>query len=267
MNARVISPKEYDDALELAEADLLDLGGALDGGAPKDSMFLTSALALGTRARTLFTGFVRLISSDSPVAALALMRPTIEINLTLRFLAKNPDLHTEMWIAEGERQVSALVREIDADPEMLRKAGGEGLISAEWHEDKTAFVAAVRAKALSADVSGVDKKGSVMPSMWSIAYDHGDQASKEAYTMAYRSLSPAIHTSARSFQHGDFVSIGNGRVAYHELTDPDREIRRHRALNATTFASTLCVLSEPLQLGTFEHADAIKNTLMAITTE
>lgn len=262
----VIASSEYDRALELAEAELTDLSATLDRGAPQDSMFVTSVLGLGIRARTLFLGFIRLVHSDVPIAALALMRPTIEINLTLRFLVKKPELHTELWVAEGERQAAILVREIEADPELLRMAGGEGLISEEWHEDKRGVVAAARAKAIEEGVAGVGVSGSVMPSIRSIAYDHGDAATREAYTLAYRSLSPAIHTTARSFQHGEFVPIDGGLVTYREFVDAGREVRRHRALNATTFASTLQILSGPLELGIDVKADTVKHILMSITT-
>jgi hypothetical protein len=41
--------------------------------------------------------------------------------------------------------------------------------------------------------------------------------------------------------------------------------RERRLLNATTLASTLCVLSQPLGLDSFDQADTLKEILMSIT--
>jgi hypothetical protein len=101
-----------------------------------------------------------------------------------------------------------------------------------------------------------------MPSLRTIAYTHGDLATREAYTFAYRGLSPAIHVSSRAFDHGAFRQTEEGRVAFSELTAPRQQIRRHRALNATTFASSLCVLSVPLELDVLDDAAMIKSVIM-----
>jgi hypothetical protein len=258
-----LSPADYDTALERAEQDLEELSQALDQGVA-DEQFATAVLLLSLRARTLFRGFTRLIHSDVPVAALALMRPTIEINLTLRFLVANPELHTGLWIAEGERQTAIIVREIEADQALFEKASHGEAVSEEWHEEKRAFVEETRAKALEAGVRGVSKsdRQPVIPSMRSIAYDHGDQATKEAYTFAYRSLSHAIHGSSRAFDLGHLESVAGGQVKFvDELAEREHEVRRHRSLNAATFASTLCISAGSLQLGCYDKVDMIRQVL------
>lgn len=53
-------------------------------------------LALGKRSRALFRGFVHLYATDGVVASLVLLRPAAEINLVLRFLRREPELHTTL---------------------------------------------------------------------------------------------------------------------------------------------------------------------------
>ena len=100
-----------------------------------------------------------------------------------------------------------------------------------------------------------------------IAFNHGDQATREAYTLAYRALSQDVHCGSRAFGAGRFDEVATGRVTFTEFADPVHEVRRNRALNATTFASTLCILSGPLELDVLEEADMLKQILMSITVD
>jgi hypothetical protein len=68
-------------------------------------------LALGHRARSLFLGFRQLIAGPTPIAAMSLMRPMVEINFLLRFLGQKPELHFELYVAEGQRQLVAFLDE------------------------------------------------------------------------------------------------------------------------------------------------------------
>jgi hypothetical protein len=87
------------DELLVAEEELERLAGRLDTAVP-DGAYPAAALALGHRARTLFSGFRQLIDGPTPIAASSLMRPMVEINLLLRFFGQCPDLHAKLWIAE-----------------------------------------------------------------------------------------------------------------------------------------------------------------------
>lgn len=259
----VVSREEYATLLSRAEQDLTELGAELDT-CVRDAAYETALLALGQRARSLFLAVVELAGGRVPAALLALLRPAVEINLTLRFLKKNPELHTDLWIAEGERETLKLVRELERDRELVSKVG-EPEFPSGWHEDIERFVDEVRAKALAAGVKGVAPSGPVMPSTWSIAFEHGDLATREAYTLAYRSLGHDVHGSARAFQKGRFLRCEDGGVRFEELTDGD-DILSSRALSAATFASSLCIISDPLELDVLEPASLIKSLLLSSIT-
>src|SRR5436190_21567481 len=93
-----------------AESDLFAVARALDLPAPADEYRLTQ-LVLAARSRSLLRGFIALADGVAPVAAFALVRPMVEINILMRFLAKNPELHLQLWNAEGDRNVLAIVEE------------------------------------------------------------------------------------------------------------------------------------------------------------
>ena len=260
-----VTSAEFDQALERAETDLTEFGARIDTSVP-DVAYSRAVIALGHRARALFLGFVALVCSE-PVAAFVLLRPAVEINLTLRFLTSNPELHTELWLAEGEHEAQKLVRAIESDPSLAAMAG-DVTVDEAWHRDKEQFVERARAAGLAARVKGVSKVPgkSVMPSMYEIAHSHGDEATRAAYSFAYRGLSPGVHSSSRAFDLGDFETAAEGRLSFNELLDTTHQVRRHRALNASTFASTLCVLSEPLEIDVLESAGMIRQVLASITT-
>jgi hypothetical protein len=258
------TPEELDLVLDQVEAELVQLSEGLARPVPNDT-FHVALLLLGQRARSLFRGFTILAGSDTPTAAMALLRPTTEINLILRFIVAKPQLHSEIWVAEGERQSLLLIREFAADGELKAKLGEEVDLDAEWITERHEYVEEVRAKARAAGVAGVSKSASkpVLPGMRTIARNHGDLATREAYTFAYRALSQDIHTGPRAFSAGEFIAHDDGTASFRELADPPHEVRRHRQLNASTFASTLSILSGPLQLDVFGPASALRDALVS----
>ncbi len=263
-----VAAEEFDMALDRAEVDLIELAQMLDRPI-RDELFFRALQALGLRARALFRGFALLAKSDTPAAAFSLLRPMVEINLTLRFLVANPKLHAELWAAEGERQSLALVREFAEDAELAMKHAADIDLDAEWVKERQDYVEETRNQALQAGVVGVSpKKGKpLMPSMRTMAVSHGDLATREAYTLAYRSLSHDVHGSSRAFGGGHFAACDGGAVRFIELSEPEREVRRYRALSSTTFASILCILSGPLELDVLENSSFIKQILLSTTVE
>jgi hypothetical protein len=86
-------------------------------------------------------------------------------------------------------------------------------------------------------------------------------AEREAYTLAYRPLSASVHSTSRAFDGSEFVKSEDGRV---HLDEDPSILPARRALNASLFASTLCILSEPLGLDVFDEADHLKDIVMQI---
>ncbi len=174
-----------------------------------------------------------------PIAAFALLRPMVEINILMRFLTKNPKLHLELWNAEGERNVLAMVEEHDRN-EALRARWGESPLTPEERASRRETVAAARERAKAAGVAGVGRSGPVLPGTKSQLAAINEPGTDEAYTLAYRSLSPDTHAGARAFLRGQ-LERHDGTASYRDDVIAD-DLLPARALALTTFASTLAKL-------------------------
>jgi len=159
------------------------------------------------------------------------------------------------------------VQEIEGDPELAAKMLWPLGTTDAWQEEAENIIAVARQLGLNEGVKGVStaERKPVMPNMRDLAYTHGDLSTRQAYTAAYRPLSVFTHASARGFMSGAFVDAGNGTVTLQELSDPEREIRSHRSLNAAIYASTLTVVSEPLKLDILDGAARTRDALVALT--
>jgi hypothetical protein len=207
-----VTTSEYDEALDACEQHLRELGERLDK--PVKDVFLERAmLALGRRARSHFLGFIRLISSEVPSAAFALLRPATEVNLVARFLVDNPDVHLALWDGEAELKMLKWVQEIEGDAELAALMRWPGMTE-EWVRETESVIASAREIGRREGVKGVsrDPRGRVMQTMRDIARTHGDLSTRQAYAAAYRPLSHFTHASARGFTYGAFTDAGAGMV-------------------------------------------------------
>jgi hypothetical protein len=196
-----VSSENFDVALDVCEERLRELGAALDN--PVKNKFLQRAMiALGTRARSYFVGFLELSkSAEAPAAAFVLLRPAVEANLMLRFLAARPDVNLELWEAEGDRETLKWVQEIERDPDLaslMRWQTTSDALKAELQRR----IALARARGLKEQVKGVSEKarGPVMRSTRDLAGMHADLSTRHAYSAAYRPLSHFTHASPRRAQ-------------------------------------------------------------------
>jgi hypothetical protein len=247
--------------LQEAERELANLAAYLETVVPAGDEYRVVALALGHRARSLFLAFRHLAEGPAPAAAPSLVRPMVEINLVLRFLGKNPELHVELWHAEGERQHVALLDEYAKDAELHHRHSPLPEDLQEQLDATRTTVREARAKALSAGIAGVRKTGPVFPSIADIVKTTDDPGAREAYTLAYRALGTSVHIGPLSFRLSGFQPHVGGLVSYTDQWTAE-ELRPTRTLVLTTFASTLCIVSVALALNVDERADEIKQMFM-----
>jgi hypothetical protein len=246
-------------AIEDAERRLLQLLAAFDEPVAGRDYPLT-LLSLGQRSRTLFRGFVELNAGTAPIAARALLRPMLEINLLVRFRRKNPNLHTELWQAEGDRNTVTMAEEIRSTPHLGDVLGDEPL-DAEELERRRAVVAAARKRAQDA---GLPVGGStVLPSIAGQLQVIAEPAADIAYTTAYRTASWDIHVGPRGFLVGTYLPHGDGSVSYNESVSA-AELLSTRALGIGVVASTTQLIAHELALPIEDAVTAIIDTVMAL---
>ena len=243
-----------------AEEELDRLSAQLETVVKADA-YLTAVLALGHRARSLFLGFRHLLSGPAPVAAMSLLRPMVEINLLLRFLGRDPDLHVELWMAEGQRQIVAILDEYENDVHLLGRWGPLSEENRLLRESYREQVQIARDKALAAKVEGVREKGPVLPSTATMAKTSDDPGAREAYTLAYRRIGSDVHAGALTFASRGFVERVGGLVSYSDIRE-EEDVHAARTLATSTFASTLCIVSAVLGLDIHERADEIKQAFI-----
>jgi hypothetical protein len=240
-----------------AETRLLELAKALDEPVERDRHKL-ALVAMGQRSRTLFRASRQILRGRAAAAAPALLRPMVEINVLIRFFAKNPELHTELWEVEGERNVITMAREITGSPEMSERWMEYPLDMADFAE-RNVEVEKVRKKALEAGVRGVRETGPVLPSIVMQLQTIDEPDAYEEYTMVYRSLSWDVHGGARALLRGRFLEHSDRTVSYTEDAD---DTDPPRALAINTFASTLKLCSVHLSLGIEEDAEKVLRSFL-----
>lgn len=239
-----------------AEARLLELAKAVDKPVPNEPYKL-ALVALGQRSRTLFRAFRQVHPGGASDAAGALMRPMVEINLLIRFLAKNPTLHTELWEAEGKCNDLTIIDEFARSKEM-RERWAAFPLNTTGAQERRAEVENARNKARKAGVKGVGEGGAVLPSISTLLAIIDELGAYEGYTLAYRVLSWEVHGGAPAVLTERFREHSDGTLSYIQQRGPGTN--GERALAIATFASTLKLCSFHLQLGIDEAAREIQST-------
>jgi hypothetical protein len=257
----LVSVEEYEAELEQAADQLIEIAAAFNE--PVESQAYQMALvSLGHRARTLFQAFRELQAGSVPVAARALLRPMAEINMLVRFLRKEPDLHTELWQAEGERNSITIADEIRSSEILQARLGGVVPLDDRELETRREKVAEVRGRARAAGLAG--KKGPILPTVGRQRKIIDEAATTDVvYTLVYRIASWDVHISPRTFLAGIYAPRNDGTVSYEENPSP-KTLLSIRALAVTTFASTIEAIAAELHLPIEGDAHDILSRAMAL---
>lgn len=250
---------DYITGLKQAEKDLDDLAAVIDEPV-RDDALAVATLALAHRSRSYYKGFHHALDGPEPISAMPLLRPMVEMNILLRFLARNPVLHVELWHAESDRTVLTIHDEYERDVDMRRRWGEQGPLSPQERETLEEHVRRARTLAVQEGVPGVSaKRGPVLPSVVHQLDLLNDPGAREAYTLAYRSLSSDVHAGAWAFRRGAKIEVlDQGFVRYAEVVAAE-DLLAARTLATTTFASTLALVSSMLDLHIEDAVNEVKH--------
>jgi hypothetical protein len=260
---RTIGP--FLDELRATEQELLALATALDVPVPNERFALT-VLCIAQRARTLYRAFVELQDSDVRIAGKTLLRTLVELNVLLRFLAHDPDLHVDLWVAEGKRTGWLFMRSAPRYSQVpLSGDGGRDDVGEDderfWAEQKRQIEAA-RRRALERGIPGVSRRGAVMPSISQQLAVIRDPAAQVAYDVAYRTLSDEMHGGSAVFSEDQLECSADGASVSYSDWASEEDMRAARALAAATFASLLAITATHLALPILDRADAIRGEIV-----
>jgi hypothetical protein len=189
------------------EARLLELSATyprtpartLDGAVP--------VLLMAARARSLFTGFLHCLAGPSEPTMAVALRPLVEATIRLRWYSIDPGHHRRMLRALSASAGLALINDIRkhlgplSDAQLERLEHNASVLSGELRDGRQAVDAAGRT---------YRKRGG--PSLEQMVDEVVDAIPghklpmRQAYVVAFRALSPWVHTEASSFD-GTTVSV------------------------------------------------------------
>jgi hypothetical protein len=232
------------DPLELPaiEARLEELGRALDN-LGQSTPFGIVAFGFGHRARSLWFGFRHASVGPSQASVQVILRALVELTILLPWLALDRDLHPRLWLAEAQRQILKLLQKAPTHAGPYLAAGLAEVGTLERIAELELAVSDARAAAITANVAGVGRGGSLVPNLEVMVKVIDTQAAREAYGIVYNYLSGFTHSGALTLG----MSVSTEGVSL-EDGPPDNTLG-DRALGAVAYAMALELVSEVVGLG------------------
>jgi hypothetical protein len=237
------TPSAFNPA-ELPEIErrLEDLGRALDVSG-QSTPFRTVAIGFGHRARSFWLGLRHASTGPSHASVQLILRAMVEMTILLPWLAKDPDLHPRLWVAEAKRQTLKIIQNAPTHANPRLAAGVAQVGTLERNAEFALAVAEARTAAIAAGVTGVGRRGRLVPSLADMVKVIDTPAAREAYGIAYGVLS--------SYTHSGPGALGMRVTADGVLLEdgPPENALADRALAAVAYAVILELVSEIAQLG------------------
>lgn len=166
------------------EERLEALGLGLDVDGPSTPVGIV-AIALAQRARSLWFGLRHATDGPSDASVKLILRGLVELTILLPWLAKEPDLHMRLWVAEGEYQMLKLMLGAPANAGSMLAAGIAERASPDMVAKAENSIAAARASAMAAGVRGVGQRGSLIPDLAQMVDVIDTAAAREAYGVTF----------------------------------------------------------------------------------
>lgn len=203
-----VSPA-FKTALAYAEERIAALIEGLDRPINEFGQPCVLALSIARQAGGVHGDMLRLCAAGRTTSALILLRSIVEAAILVRWIQVDPQLHTDMYLAEDDRMRLAGVPAIE---EFRRRRGipSSGPVFDPVDDARMRKeVEATKAKAI-AEGKITKKSNRVLPLVQDMAKVTGDTAIWEAYEILYRVISPWTHFGGRSLAHHEFESRPDG---------------------------------------------------------
>jgi hypothetical protein len=147
-----------------------------------------AAVGLGMRAGDLYES-IRHAGSADGTAATILVRPIVEIAIVIRWIERDPNTRVRLWLAEDDRQRLLLEERV---VEMHRRRGATlGPVL------DPPIRAAIQREIDQVRALTSRRRGPLLPSLEEMMADAAPDL-WEAYEVAFRATSPAVHSAPRS---------------------------------------------------------------------
>jgi len=213
-------------------------------------------LSLCRHAVDLYEAVRRECAADSGAAAMVILRSLLELALNLRWVETDPTLRLRMWRADYVRKDLDDARAIERLA-VQRKRPAVPVFTAQQVADLELEISSARDEARAQGHNVGATKGPILPTL-ADRVDESDNASWEAYRVAYASLSGQTHVTPAALAGYGYVAQVDGA---HLRPAPPMPILGVRSLAATVLAMALEAGSKICGLGFEAKAEAIRNTI------
>jgi hypothetical protein len=189
----------------------------------------------GARARDLYRGFLHALDGPSTIAPTILTRPLVELAILTRWIQDDVPRRFDMWTAHSEEMDAKAIRQLAVN---LPRPAGDPFGPAAVHPVLTAKDARAGAARTAA---GRETPPRLLPGLVEMidAIVKNDPneglALRQAYDLAFRSISPATHSDASSFKAG-LDERPDGTVEFVETSPVPIELLRRVAAGCAAYA-------------------------------
>jgi len=250
--------------LKQLERRLLVLAEPLPEPTPAGMPGAGMASLFGARARSLYRGFVHALAGPSQPSVAIALRPLVELAILLKWYSLDPDLHGDLWDAQSDANDLRVIDEAREHLSLTNPSATPEEELAAKRRIKEEKVEAARERLRAAGRRYGDRLApGVLTMVREIAErDPGHAiAMRGAYIVAYRNLSPWVHSEAASFKATtEMISDTHARFVGDRVPLARTAMRQ---LGAAMFAYCIEVVSEMLQTpDRGEEARAIRDELV-----
>lgn len=206
------------------------------------------ASLFGARARSLYRGFVHALAGPSESSVAIALRPLVELAILLKWYSLDPDLHGDLWDAQSDANDLRVIDEARKYLSLTNPSATPAEELAAKRRAKEHQVDAARGRLRAAGRRYGDRLApGVLTMVREIAErDPGHAvAMRGAYIVAYRNVSPWVHSEAASFKATtEMISKTQARFVGDRVPLPKTAMRQ---LGAAMFAYCIEVVSEMIK--------------------
>jgi hypothetical protein len=246
----------FRDVLVLGERELESFAKRLDVSLSQMGPEKIEALALTNHAVDLYRAVRRECAADAAAPAMVILRSLVELALNLRWVEPDPVLRLRMWRADYLRNQLEDAQDLERLA-VLRKGTSVSVFTAQQVAELEQEILLARADARAQGHKVGATRGPMLPTL-ADRIDVNDNASWEAYRVAYASLSGQTHVTPAAIAGYQYVARVDGAHLRPAAPMPPLGVR---SLAATTFAMALEAGSKICGLGFEAKAEEVRNTV------